>query len=300
MTLAGCDQKRSVTPKAAVPLKKEMTTANDADPLRSLVEAAVTGDASALESVCMRLSGPVYRLALRMLQDPSDAEDASQEILVQVVTHLSQFRGDSKVLTWVYTIATRHLLRFRRGRKEHSVSPDTIAAVVDAGLAATQPGDLPEGEAKVLEREVRLACTQNMLFALTREERIAVILVEVLGADDALAASICDIKPVAFRQRLSRARRKLRPVLEERCGLHNPSSSCRCMRQAAARQRLQPSRSPKWTILPVEDQARVSRAQDQLRSVNAMGAVFAIDPPIAPPSDLWETIASKLPDVLQP
>ena len=174
------------------------------DPLRPLVDRSLGGDRDALDLLCRQLSGPIYRLALRMLGDPDDAEDACQEILVQAVTHLGQFRGDSKVLTWAYTIATRRLLRFRVGRRERPTRPDDIAQVIDLGLAQTAAGAMPEGEVKVLEREVRLTCTQNMLFALTREERMAILLVEVLGASDEQGAALCDVAPQTFRQRLSR------------------------------------------------------------------------------------------------
>ena len=270
------------------------------DPLYTLWAGSVAGRPEDLEALTRALSGPIYRLALRTLGHPTDAEDASQEILVTVVTHLSQFRAESKLLTWVYTIAVRHLLRFRKGRSEREVQMQAVGAAIEAGLAHTGPGDVPDGEVRVLAREVRLACTQSMLFALNREERLAVLLAELLGADDTQGAAICGTSPQTFRKRLSRGRLKLRPVLEEKCGLHRPERPCRCARQAAAKQRHGPRKPPRWTALPVDDQARVRRAHDQMRAVSAVGAVFAFDPPIAAPATLWEKIAPRLADVLAP
>ena len=140
------------------------------DPLRGLLGRALEGDRAALDALCRALSGPVYRLALRMLGHPEDAEDATQEILVKSVTHLSSFRGESKVLTWVYTIATRHLIRRRKSRHEREVQVERVAELIDTGLAFTTATSAPDGEARVLAREVRLACTQNMLLVLTRPE----------------------------------------------------------------------------------------------------------------------------------
>src|ERR1043165_926789 len=99
---------------------------------------AIAGDRAALEDVCRALQAPMYRLALRMLGGVQDAEDATQEILVVIATHLSQFRGDSKLTTWAYTIASRHLLGVRRSRAEDRAVPvGELAALIDAGLAAT-------------------------------------------------------------------------------------------------------------------------------------------------------------------
>lgn len=268
------------------------------DPHRALVDQALEGHRPALDRLCRALSGPVYRLALRMLGHPEDAEDATQEILVKAATHLSSFRGESRVLTWVYTIATRHLLRCRRGRREAEIRAAEIAELIDAGLAVTASSSLPEGDVRVLSREVRLACTQSMLLVLSRPERVALILVEVLGATPAMGAEICEVTPETFRQRRHRARSKLRPILEARCGLASAKLPCRCPRQAAAKQNAGRAGRPRWTSLPVVSEAEVVRAQDQLRAVHRLGAVFAWDPPIAPARELWEALALRLEAVL--
>jgi RNA polymerase sigma factor (sigma-70 family) len=262
------------------------------DPLAPLVPLAIGGDRAALADLCRALEGPLYRLALRTLGHTADAEDATQEVLIQIVTHLSQFRGESRFLTWCYTIATRHLMRRPRGRRETPVDVDAMASLIDLGLSVTHPDAQPEGEVHVLAREVRLTCTQNMLFSLTRDERIAVLLVEVLGATDVEAAAMCEVSPEALRQRVSRARAKLRPVLEERCGLLDASKPCRCDRQASAKQQLGPI-ARRWTSLPVADE--VARAQEQLGALRRLTPIFGTDPPIAPPAALWEGLVTRFP-----
>ncbi|MEO1336477.1 MAG: RNA polymerase sigma factor, partial [Myxococcota bacterium] len=272
---------------------RDAPSADGGDPHQALVDRALNGDRAGLDALCRSLAGPIYRLALRMLAHPEDAEDATQEVLVKVATHLSSFRGDSRVLTWAYTIATRHLLKRRKGRREHEVRTAHIAALVDSGLAITTSTSQPAGDAKVLEREVRLACTQNMLLSLSRQERIALILVEILGASATVGADICEVRTETFRQRLSRARAKLRPILEERCGLSAPSLPCQCRRQAAAKQKACIDQPRHWTKLPVLSDEDVARAQDQLQTAHRWGAVFAWDPPIAPPRTLWASIAPR-------
>src|SRR6266516_7337276 len=103
--------------------------------LEHLVEQAREGDKEALEAVVRDIQDPIYNLALRMLWHPSDAEDATQEILLKVITHLSQFRQESAFTTWVYQIARNHLLTTRRHRAE--TTPLSFAFIGD-GLEATE------------------------------------------------------------------------------------------------------------------------------------------------------------------
>ncbi len=86
--------------------------------LETLVTRAISGDGSALNSVLRQIKDDIYGLAIRMLWHPADAEDLTQEILMRVVTRLSTFEGRSKFRTWVYQVAVRSILNFKRGRAE--------------------------------------------------------------------------------------------------------------------------------------------------------------------------------------
>lgn len=145
----------------------------------------------------------VYELALRMLGHPSDAEDAAQEILVIVLTHLGSFRGDSAFQTWVWRIAANRLARTRRGRRE-TIAFDTLDENLRTGLADDAAGGDPESAA--LTRELRLRCTEAMLLSLDRELRIAYVLGDILNLSGDEAAEVLEIDPAAYRKRLSRAR----------------------------------------------------------------------------------------------
>src|SRR5215467_3029769 len=134
-----------------------------------LVERAKTGDKSALNELVRSVQDRVYALCMRMLANPADAEEAAQEILVKVVTHLSTFRGESAFTTWVHRIAANHLVDARTERnKRAAMSFEALAGMIDAGLsapeAATSPGD--DAQTRVLAEEVRITCTQAMLLCL--------------------------------------------------------------------------------------------------------------------------------------
>jgi RNA polymerase sigma factor (sigma-70 family) len=77
--------------------------------LEHIARRAVGGDRDAVDSLVRSLQDDVYGLALRMLWNREDAEDATQEILVRTVTRLSQFDFRSKLRTWVYRIAVNYI-----------------------------------------------------------------------------------------------------------------------------------------------------------------------------------------------
>src|SRR6478752_3792123 len=85
---------------------------------QALVMRTRSGDREALEDLIERHQGWIYNIALRMLYHPQDAEDATQEILVKVLTRLSSFEGRSSFRTWLYRIVVNHVLNMERGRVE--------------------------------------------------------------------------------------------------------------------------------------------------------------------------------------
>jgi len=204
--------------------------------LTDWARAAAAGDRDAAERLLGELQGGLYHLALRMLGHPQDAEDATQEILVIVLTHLGSFRGESSLRTWCWRVASHHLLRVRRGRME-TVTYESLSELLQAGLRADGP-EAPDGETAQFEREVRLRCTEGMLLSLDRELRIAFILSEILNLSGEEAAEVLELDHATYRKRLSRARTRLLTFLRGQCGLFDPANPCRCRRQVGpARER---------------------------------------------------------------
>jgi RNA polymerase sigma factor (sigma-70 family) len=203
---------------------------------RALVEQAKAGDAAAPEALVRRHQAFIFNLAVRMLYCPQDAEDATQEILIKVVTKLSTFEGRSRFRTWLYRIATNHLLNMKRGRMEPQV---TSFADYGQSLDESPELDLPDPrevpvDVKLLVDEARIGCTSGMLLCLDREQRLSYVLGEILGVKDTVAAEILDLTRDAFRQRLSRARRDLHSFLNNQCGLMNKANPCRCEKKTRA------------------------------------------------------------------
>ena len=87
-------------------------------PLKEMVKQAKNGNRAALEQLILRIQDKIFGLALKMLGHPEDAEDATQEILIKVITSLSGFRGESAFETWMYRISSNHLLTTRKRKSE--------------------------------------------------------------------------------------------------------------------------------------------------------------------------------------
>jgi RNA polymerase sigma factor (sigma-70 family) len=247
--------------------------------LETLAQRAVEGDAAALSELCRRLETPLFRLCLRMLGDVRDAEDACQDVLVKVMTNLSRFERRSSVMTWAHSIAIRHVWGLQKSRAElRAFNEDEFASLLEQGLAyaATQAPQSPFD--KALANEVRLSCTQGMLLMLSREERLALVLVDLLGFDGAEAALLLEVSHDAFRQRLARARARLGAFLEKQCGVANEHAACRCEKQIPGKQAmgLRPGRE-RFAPLSMGDlptSPEVVAAAEELRHLRHVRAAF--------------------------
>jgi RNA polymerase sigma factor (sigma-70 family) len=280
-----------------------MSRSSEADlggALDGLARRAAEGDRGALTELVQEIQHPMYRLALRFLGNPDDAQDACQEVLIRIVTRLGTFEGRSRFSTWAYTVAVRSLLRTRKRLYESAVQgAEQYAAALDTGLADEDP-TLEEAEYRLLSEEVRISCTYGMLLCLPREQRAAYLLADVLGLTDGEGAEVLECSREAFRQRVSRARRTLRFVIDNRCGLVDPANPCRCGRQIASgeaagvidRTRLPLSRHPRQ-----EARIWIEPVAKQLDAVAAIGDLYRFDR-FAAPAELWENLQIRFPELL--
>lgn len=205
------------------------STSNDNE-LTHDVTAAKSGDQAALERVVTSIRPLVGRLALRFFGCPTHAEDATQEVLLQVATRLDRFEGRSAFSTWVYRVASNRFLSMARSPPEAEI---TNIDDFEADLSRHDPNadwrsDTRDPDQLLLEAEVRIGCTLAMLLVLERETRLAYILGEIAELGHVEAAQILDCTPAAFRKRLERARAAIVGVMRRRCGVFDPANSCRC------------------------------------------------------------------------
>jgi RNA polymerase sigma factor (sigma-70 family) len=206
------------------------------DDLRAQIDEAKKGNHAALETVVRAVQDSVHRLAMRMLANPDDALEATQEILITVVTKLSTFEGKSAFKTWVYRVAVNYLLNAKKFRdRDPGLSFEVFREDLHAGLV-TDPA--PSGEEDLLLSELRISCTMAMLLCLDLKHRVAYVLGDVLEFDHTEAADILSISKANFRQRLSRARNEVVAFTSAHCGLATNNAKCSCPRRLPAAKNL--------------------------------------------------------------
>jgi RNA polymerase sigma factor (sigma-70 family) len=264
------------------------------------LDAALGGEADALETLLAALKDPLFRLALRTLGNFTDAEDATQEILIKIMTALSTFQRRSSLRTWAFRIAINHLHDIAARRRPPTESFDAIAAQLEKGFAVTADFTQHASADPLLEleaREVGLHCTQGILMRLDIEQRLAYVLSEVFDFDTKTAAQILGISDAAYRQRLSRGRRELDAFMGERCGLVNANARCSCARQAEASRRVRGGRPVPIKFTRGDDpQAfkKIEQARTELSRLQRIAVVFRTSPEWSAPDTLLHNVRRVL------
>ncbi|MBS0659072.1 MAG: RNA polymerase sigma factor [Verrucomicrobia bacterium] len=265
------------------------------EPDPALRERACAGDLAAADELLRSIQPGVFNLALRLLGQRADAEDATQEILLRVLTHLGSFRGESAFGTWVFRVAKNHLsTRAARSRQHPEIAwtdlGERLAAGLEFGRAqgferALTPADRTEA------REVAVLCTQGMLLRLSEEQRFAYVLDVVFGLTSEQAAEVLEVSSVVFRKRLSRARQEIESFARRTCGLVNENAACRCERQLPA---VRATRSADQLRLQPEELPEAEAAFEQLTGWSDAAAVLRAHPAYRAPARQLEAIRALL------
>ncbi|AEI51986.1 RNA polymerase sigma factor [Runella slithyformis] len=185
-----------------------------------LIQEALEGNKQSLEKLIKTHQDYVYNVALRLFLDPNDALDATQEVLIKVITHLNTFNGQSQFRTWLYRIVFNHFVNSPE-RKMEKIFIQFDRTITDF---TNVEDSLDQSEIE----EVRILCTTAMLMCLSREQRLLYIIGEVFRADHTIGAALFEITPANYRVKLHRAKVDLMTFVTGKCGIINPKNACRC------------------------------------------------------------------------
>jgi RNA polymerase sigma-70 factor (ECF subfamily) len=194
-----------------------------------LIKAAAGGDSQAFDQLTRPLLRMLQSYILRMVANPTDAEDLLQETLAKAYRGLAAFRGDASFKNWVFAIATRTCLDHLRQRKRWRVE-----AHVEAGEVAEQrPEVLEELFAAAGHPDFVYSVREHVAFCfscigrvLSPEEQAAVVLREVLELTNRESAKAMGVSESVFRHRLSAARQMMCDTFENLCALVNKQGIC--------------------------------------------------------------------------
>ncbi len=211
--------------------------------------------------------GPlVSSICHRMIQDENLAQDASQQVWLEVIKGLPGFRGEAKISTWIYRIAYRVVLDFARNERQYTTR-------FLRGYFRSGDMELPEVEdfdKKIWVQEMCDKCLTGMLHCLDNESRLIYIFKDIVMLSYEEIARIQEKDEAAIRQIVSRTRKKLKRFLNNECALVNPSGNCHC-------------RMKKWV-----KEVNLPQEYDKLRTISRSVNVYLESQSVLPGKNHWK------------
>jgi RNA polymerase sigma-70 factor (ECF subfamily) len=184
----------------------------DVDP--ALVKACQRGEPGALDELIRATYADVYALCRRMLADPDEASDATQEVFVRVMRSVLGFRGESAFGTWLHRVTVNVCLTSLRRR-----SRARAAGIVAGGTPFALPGDeqglvsstdSPEDQAVTADLAAR---SEAALATLPEDARAVVVLRDLEGLSTKEVAELLGVTETVVKVRLHRAHARLRTMI---------------------------------------------------------------------------------------
>ena len=179
---------------------------------RELISKLQKGDETAFRWLVEEYRNRVYSTALNILQNREEAEDAAKECFIQVYTAIKQFKGDSKLSTWIYRIAVhKSLEKLRKSKLNHKLlhwlpwwMPDekkqSAAGFMNPGIS--------------FENKEKASKLFKAIDALPENQKMAFVLVRMEGFKHEEAGEIMKLSIKAVESLLSRARENLKKKLD--------------------------------------------------------------------------------------
>jgi RNA polymerase sigma-70 factor (ECF subfamily) len=185
-----------------------------------LIEQYLNGDSASLEQLVLKYQNRIYNVILKICADHDDAAELTQETFVKVIENLNKFEGRSGFYTWTFRIAVNLTLNycqrnsrlaFRSLDAEQQQDDDQVKQVLKDFLCDDSS---PDPAAEVQNKELyRIAA--RTLMGLDESHRAVIVLRDIEGMSYARIAEVLDIELGTVRSRLSRARSKMRDILED-------------------------------------------------------------------------------------
>ena len=181
--------------------QREMKHLSDQELMR-LVQA---GDLTPASEIYDRYSSRMYNFAYRFLKNSEAAEDAVQEVFVKMIKHASQFHGDAKLSTWLFSITANWCRDYLRKADNRPKDSDDVLLNLPASSELS-----PHRALERRETELRI---QKALQTLTPEQREAILLSRYQGLSYAEIAQISGCSEGAVKTRVFRAMETLKKAL---------------------------------------------------------------------------------------
>ena len=164
-------------------------------------------------------------LSGRMISNKEVAREAAQEVWIEVLHSLPSFKNESKLSTWIYTIAKRVIGKYAVNERHHSV--EFLHDFLN-GDDRDIPGNINDFEKELWIKEECDRCLSGLFHCLTNDARMIYLFRDVIQLPYFEIARIMDLDEQYIRKTISRSRTKLRNFLNDECRIFNPNSKCKC------------------------------------------------------------------------
>ena len=174
----------------------------------AIVQGVRAGDANAFETLVTAYEKTVYNLALRMVGNPQDAEDMTQEAFLKAYNSLDSFRGDSKFSVWLYRIVSNVCLDHLRKKNRRN----TVSLSVEDDEGEEIQLDIPDtalSPEAMLEQKLTREAVRRGLQSLDEDARQILLLREIQGMSYEEIAQALSLESGTVKSRIFRARKKL-------------------------------------------------------------------------------------------
>lgn len=173
------------------------------------------GEDKAVRKLVEAYGARIYNVALRILRNPQDAEDAVQETLLKALDKLPQFDERASVLTWLYRIAVNTSLMALRKRRTKERKEEPLALPTPAELSRREPIDWSADPVRKTLRGELQQVMDRAIDALPEKYRVVFVLRDLEGFSTEHAGTVLGITPNNVKVRLLRARLFLREQLDQ-------------------------------------------------------------------------------------
>lgn len=180
----------------------------------AIIAKVLSGDADAFEPLVTANQNFVYNIALKMLSNPEDAFDVSQEAFLKAYRSLKDFKGDSSFSSWLYRITANMCLDFMRKNKKRRAA-SIVYLDDDSELKELELPDTRYDPENELERKELQGAINDALTLLPDDQRSILLLRELSGMSYAEISDALKLEPGTVKSRLFRARARLAKILKE-------------------------------------------------------------------------------------
>lgn len=176
-----------------------------------IIQSVLKGSVNDFEKLVTAYEKNVYNLALRMVGDPEDAADMTQETFIKAYRALGSFRGDSKFSSWLYRIASNVCLDFLRSRSRHPQI--SLSGADEDDRTAFELPDMSQNPEEQLMKKLSMEAVRRRLEQLPEQQRQILVLRELGGLSYAELAQTLGLEEGTVKSRIFRARKRLCALL---------------------------------------------------------------------------------------